>query len=148
MDISRVQRGERIAIYGGIALAVGLFLRWHDVTVKNTSFPLGPLSGWDAHPLMRWFLLAGALAPLILAYIIAQNHALSWPRGQVTMVVAVAAFGLVFYNGVLDRPTESNSFVSLEYGWFISLLGTILMLYGSVRRQAETEIRRKPPGTI
>jgi hypothetical protein len=147
MDISRVQRGERIAIYGAIALAAGVFLRWHDV-IAGSDLPHGPLSGWDAHPTMRWLLLAAAAAPLILAWIIANDKALSWPRGQMTMVVAVAAFGLVFYKGGLDQPGESNSFVTLEYGWYISLAGTLLMLYGSIRRQAETEIRRKPPGTI
>jgi len=151
MDISRVQRGERIAIYGGIALVVGLFLPWYGLKVNgHAAGKVGPvtLSGWDAHPTMRWFLLAGALAPLILAWIIANDHALSWPRGQVTSVVAIAAFGLVFYTGIIDRPGDSNSLISLKWGWIISLAGSILMLVGSVMRQSETEIRRKPPGTI
>ena len=147
MDISRVERGERIAIYGGIALAVGLFLTWYKVKTAG-ELPIGDLSGWDAHSKMRWLLLAAAVAPLILAWIIANDHALSWPRGQMTMVVAIAAFGLIAYNGLIDKPGESNSFTSLQYGWFISLAGTLLMLWGSVRRQSETEIRRKPPGTI
>jgi archaellum biogenesis protein FlaJ (TadC family) len=147
MDISRVERGERIAIYGGIALAVGLFLTWYDVKA-GSELAHGDQSAWDAHPTMRWFLLAAAIAPLILAWIIANDHALSWPRGQMTMVVAIAAFGLIAYNGLIDKPGESNSFSSLQYGWFISLAGTLLMLWGSVRRQNETEIRRKPPGTI
>ena len=64
------------------------------------------------------------------------------------MVVAIAAFGLIAYNGLIDRPTSSNSFVSLKYGWFISLAGTLLMLTGSLMRQSETEMKRKPPGTL
>jgi archaellum biogenesis protein FlaJ (TadC family) len=147
MDISRVQRGERLALYGGILLVVGLFLHWYDVT-NGSDLAKGTYTGWQMHHTLRWALLAAALAPIILAWIIANDRALSWPRGQMTMVVAIAAFGLVGYNGVIDQPTSSNSFVSLEYGWFISLLGTILMLVGSVMRQSETEIRRKPPGTI
>ena len=147
MDISRVQRGERLALYGGVALVVGLFLHWYDVT-NGTDKPHGTYTGWQMHHTMRWALLAAALAPIILAWIIANDRALSWPRGQMTMVVAIAAFGLIAYNGIIDQPTSSNSFVSLEYGWFISLLGTILMLVGSVMRQSETEIKRKPPGTI
>jgi archaellum biogenesis protein FlaJ (TadC family) len=150
MDISRVQRGERIAIYGGILLAVGLFLKWYDVhqnfSVAGHDGPV-TLSGWEAHGLMKWLLLAAAVAPLILAWIIANDHALSWPRGQMTSVVAIAAFGLIAYNGVIDRPGESSA-ASLQYGWFVALLGTILMLVGSVMRQNETEIKRKPPGTI
>jgi hypothetical protein len=151
MDITRVSRGERIAIYGGILLAVGVFLPWYHLKVLGVvGSTKGPadLSGWEAHPTMRYFLLAAAVAPLILAYIIARDHALSWPRGQVTSVVAIAAFGLVAYTGVIQRPGESNSLIGLKWGWFVALLGPILMLVGSVKRQNETEIRRKPPGTI
>jgi hypothetical protein len=147
MDISRVQRGERIAIYGGILLAVGLFLNWYSINT-GTDLAHGDISGWDAHPKMRWALLAASLAPLILAWIIANDHKLSWPRGQVTMVVAIAAFGLIGYVGLIDRPGPSNSFLSLQYGWYLSLLGSLLMLAGSLMRQNETEIKRKPPGTI
>ena len=151
MDISRVQRGERIAILGGILLAIGLFLTWYQLkkngAVGDTRGP-ADLSGWEAHPTMRWFLLAAAAAPLILAYIIARDHKLSWPRGQLTSVVAIAAFGLVGYAGVIDRPGDSNSLIGLKWGWIVAILGTILMLFGSVIRQNETEIKRKPPGTI
>jgi tellurite resistance protein TehA-like permease len=151
MDIRRVQRGERVAIYGGILLVVGIFLPWYHLEVNGlVGATRGPadLSAWDAHPTMRFFLLAAALAPLILAYIIAMDHALSWPRGQMTSVVAIAAFGLVGYSGIIDKPGDSNSLIGLKYGWIVSLLGTILMLAGSVMRQNETEIKRKPPGTI
>jgi len=151
MDISRVQRGERIAIYGGILLVVGIFLPWYALKVNGlVGSTKGPadLSGWESHPVLRWFLLAAASAPLILAYIIARDHALSWPRGQLTSVVAIAAFGLTGYVGVIQRPGDTNSLIGLKWGWFIALLGPILMLVGSVMRQNESEIRRKPPGTI
>ena len=152
MDISRVQRGERIAIYGGILLAVGIFLDWYSLENANATLndTVGPatLSGFEAHPLMRWFLLAGAVAPLILAWIIANDHALSWPRGQMTSVVAIAAFGLIGYSGFVNRPGDPSGLVGIKYGWFIAIAGTILMLVGSVMRQSETEIKRKPPGTI
>lgn len=147
MDISRVQRGERIALYGAILLVVSLFLHWYDVTA-GTDLRHGTYSGWQYHHVMRWALLAAAAAPVILAWIVANNIALSWQRGEVTMIVAIAAFGLVGYNGVIDQPTSSNSFVSLEYGWFLALLATILMMVGSIMRQSETGRVRKPPGTI
>ena len=151
MDISRVQRGERIAIYGGIMLAVGLFLSWYHLkqngAVGDTKGP-ADLSGWDAHPTMRWLLLAAAVAPLILAWIIARDHALSWPRGEMTAVVAIAAFGLLFYNGIVDRPGDPRSLISLKPGWGLAVLGAILMLVGSATRSGSTERKRKPPGTI
>ena len=151
MDISRVQRGERIAILGGILLAIGLFLPWYNLkqngVVGDITEP-GDITGWVAHPTMRWLLLAAALAPLILAYIIARDHELSWPRGQLTSVVAIAAFGLVGYAGVIDKPGDTNSLISLKWGWIVAILGPILMLFGSAIRQSETEIKRKPPGTL
>jgi hypothetical protein len=152
MDLARVQRGEWIAIAGGILLAAGLFLDWYHLANRFATLggARGPasLTGFDAHHIMRWLLLAAAVAPLILGWVIARDHALSWPRGQMTSVVAIAALGLTFYAGVIDRPGDPNSLVSLRLGWFISLVGILLMIAGSVIRQQETEIRRKPPGTI
>lgn len=151
MDISRVQKGERIAIIGGILLAIGLFLKWYELKENGEAGgKMGPadLTGWEAHMTMRYLLLAAAVAPLILAYIIARDHQLSWPRGQVTSVVAIAAFGLIGYAGLLDKPGDSNSLISLEWGWIVGILGPVLMLAGSVMRQNETELKRKPPGTI
>lgn len=151
MDVSRVQRGERIAIYGGILLVVGLFLPWYHLKklgqVGSTHGP-ADLSGWESHPTLRWFLLAAAVAPLILAYIIARDTKLSWPRGQLTSVVAIAAFGLVAYVGLIQKPGDENSLIGLKWGWIVAFLGPILMLAGSAMRQSETEIKRKPPGTI
>lgn len=151
MDISRVQRGERVAIYGGILLVIGIFLPWYHLKVNGlVGATKGPadLSGWASHPTLRWFLLAAAIAPLILAYIIARDYELSWPRGQVTSVVAIATFGIVGYVGVIQKPGDTNSLIGLKWGWLLAVLGPILMLVGSVMRQNETEIRRKPPGAI
>ena len=51
----------------------------------------GDFSGWEAHHILRWLLLLAGLAPFILAWIIVRDHALSWPRGEMTAVVAVVA---------------------------------------------------------
>jgi hypothetical protein len=97
---------------------------------------------------MRWLLLAAAAAPLILAYIIARGHALSWPRGEMTAVVSVAAFGLIAYNAFVSKPGTVSSLVSLRYGIFVALLGSLMMLGGSALRASATERPRKPPGTL
>jgi uncharacterized membrane protein len=152
MDPSRIERGEIIAMVGGGLLAIGTFLPWYQVenklAVLNGIRGPASVSGWEAHPVMRWLMLAAAAAPFILAWIIARDHELSWPRGQVTSVVAIAALGLLGYNGVIDRPGEPSSLVGLKWGWFVAVLGAILMLVGSVQRQSKTEIKRKPPGTL
>jgi archaellum biogenesis protein FlaJ (TadC family) len=148
----KLDRGEIIAIVGGVLLAIGVFLAWYHTSTSsafadsNIDGHTGSLSAWDVHPILRWLLLAAAAAPLILAWIIVREHQLSWPRGQMTMVVAIAALGLIVYNGIIDRPGTVG--ISLRFGFFVAIVGAALMLVGSVMRQAETEIKRKPPGTI
>ena len=152
MDLSRVNRGEWIAILGGLLLVLSVFLPWYSLEKNGVVGDIkGPadLTGWEAHPTMRYLLVAAAIAPLILAWIVANDHALSWPRGEVTMVVAIAAFGLVGYAGVIDRPGDSQSLISLKWGWFLAILGPILMLAGAISRTNEAGGRtRKPPGTL
>jgi hypothetical protein len=152
VDFSKLKRGEVVAVVGGLLLIFGVFYKWYesvsDLAVIGGRTGQGTYSAWDVHSLMRWLLIAAAVAPIILAYIIARDHQLSWPRGQLTSVVAIAAIGLLFYNGIVDRPGDPSGEIELELGWYISFVGAILMLSGSVIRQQETEMRRKPPGTM
>ena len=150
MNLGKLDRGEIVAIVGGILLAIAIFLAWYGTSgspFSKVGGGSGDHSAWQVHHILRWLLLAAAAAPLILAWIIVREHTLSWPRGQMTMVVGVAAFGLIGYNGIVSRP-GSGVGVSLRYGWFLAVLGTILMIVGSVMRQSETELKRKPPGTL
>ena len=66
-------------------------------------------------------LLIAAVAPLILAWIIVRGHALSWPRGELTAVVALVALTLTLFRGVIDRPGSPSGEISLGYGWWIAL---------------------------
>ena len=88
------------------------------------------------------------VAPFILAYIIATDTQLSWARGEMTMVTSIAALGLIFYNGVIDRPGDPSGAISLKYGWFLALAGTLAMIAAAALRSSEHERARKPPGTI
>ena len=93
-------------------------------------------------------LLAAAAAPLILAWIVVRGHALSWPRGELTAVVGVAAFVLVLFRGVIDKPGSPTDQISLSYGWFVALGGTLLLIAGAAWRYQENAPRRKPPGVL
>ena len=153
MDFKQLDRGEIIATVGGAVLGISLALAWFSLGNKNAMLnschgPNTHCSGWHSLTIIRYLLLLTAVAPLILAWIIVREHELSWPRGQVTMIVAIAAFGLIFYVGVIARPGDPSSGVSLRVGWFVALVGGILMLVGSVMRQSETASGRKPPGTL
>src|SRR5882724_2182707 len=95
-------------MFGGGLLGIGLFLHWYSTGgLGKINGSSGSFSGWQVHhPLVRILLLLAALAPFILGYIILRDHALSWPRGEMTAVVAIAAFGLVFYHGVVSKPGD------------------------------------------
>ena len=151
MNESGLSRSEIVAMIGGVLLAVGLFLTWYKIDARNAiGDTQGPatLTGWEVHTIARWFLLAAAVAPLILAWIIWRGHALSWPRGEVTAVSAIAALGLILYLTIIDKPGDTSSLTHLRYGVLVSLLGAALMLGGSATRASSVERPRKPPGTI
>jgi hypothetical protein len=152
MDSSRLEGGELIAALGGILLAAGIFLAWYRTAPGNANATIegrrGSLSAWDVHHILRWLLLAAAIAPLILVWIILRDHELSWSRGEMTAVVGIAAFGLILYTGVIDRPGEPSGEISLRLGWFCALLGSVLMIVGAATRSADTDKPRKPPGVL
>jgi hypothetical protein len=162
MDLRRLSRSEWIAMAGGLLLAVSLFLNAYSTTGPNAQIdgvggpeavePVipgeGVFSAWEVHDIMRWLLLAAAIAPFILAWIIIRDHELSWGRGELTAVVSIAAAGLIFYTGIIDRPGEPSGQIGLELGWYGMMLGSLIMLVGSVRRSTEQEKGRKPPGVL
>jgi hypothetical protein len=146
---ANLRRGELIAAAGGLLLAISVFLPWYDAEAgARIEGHTGGVSAWEAHPVLRWLLLLAASAPFILVWIIVRDHELSWARGEMTAVIAIAAFGLVVYNGILDRPGDPPSEIHLAYGWYLALLGTIAMVIGGALRAGELERSRKPPGVL
>lgn len=150
--MERLTVNELVAMLGGLLLGAGLFADWYSVVSPLARLAqttgLGSYSGWEAHPLLRWALLVMAIAPFILAYIVLRDHQLTWARGELTAVLSIVAFGMLLYVGVIDRPGEPAGQIELAWGWYVALLGSILMLAGSALRTGETARRRKPPGTI
>jgi hypothetical protein len=149
----KLERSEWIAALGGLLLGVCVFMPWYELDPETGNAVLagireGSVSAWDAHSYVRWLLLAAAIAPLILFYIVLRDHELSWPRGEMTAVVAIAAFGIIGYLGVIDRPGTPSSEISLAWGWFGAIAGAILMAIGGATRAGGTERPRKPPGVL
>lgn len=153
MDVRALNRGELIAAAGGILLGLSVFLTWYSLANKyarlNTCHgPNGSCSAWDALTLMRYALLAAAVAPAILAWIIARGHALAWPRGELTAVTAVIALMLTLFRGVIDKPGAPAAEIAVSWGWWVAIAGGLLILTGSVWRSQEQAPRRKPPGVL
>jgi hypothetical protein len=153
MKLSNLSRGEWIATFGGLVLAVSLFVPWYGTDPANQNSNLngvhvGTFSAWMVHPILRFVLLAAAAAPFILAWIVVREHQLSWPRGELTAVVAIAALGLIFYVGIVQKPGDPTSTISLQAGWFLAIAGSVLMLIGAFIRTSETQRTRKPPWVL
>ena len=95
MDFSRIKPGELLAAFGGILLAISVFVKCYEARPENPNANIDGLKGvvsiWDVHSILRILLLAAAIAPLILLYIVARDHQLSWPRGELTAVVGLTA---------------------------------------------------------
>lgn len=139
MDFSRLHRAEALGVVGALLLLVALFLfNWYELGVtqlreegEEDAFICGvgeyTCTGFDTFPILRWLLIAGCSAPLILAWIIARGHKLSWPPGEVTMIVGFTATILVAYNGIIDKPGSGfgEALVSLKGGYWLALLGAV-----------------------
>ena len=153
MDLRQLDRGEMIAVAGGLLLGISLLLPWYSLGNANAELnschgPNTTCSGWDSLTVLRYLLLLAAVAPAILAWIIVRGHALSWPRGELTALTALAALTFVIFRGVIDKPGSPSGEISVDYGWWIALLGGVLILIGSIARSRESAARRKPPGVL
>jgi len=150
--MERLTVNELVAMFGGLLLGACLFAGWYSAvsplaTLAGTT-GISTHSGWETHDILRWPLLVMAIAPFVLAYIVARDHQLTWARGELTAVLSIFAVGALLYVGVIDRPGTPAGQIEVEWGWYVALLGAILMLGGSALRTGETARRRKPPGTL
>jgi hypothetical protein len=153
MDFKQLDRGELIAVAGGIVLGISLFLSWytlgnHNAVLNGCKGPNTTCTAWSALSILRFLLLITALAPAILAYIIIRGHALSWPRGELTAVTALAALTFTVFRGVIDKPGSPPGQIGIDFGWYLALVGGLLILVGSIWRSQESAARRKPPGVL
>ncbi|HEX8976393.1 MAG TPA: hypothetical protein VF781_07775 [Solirubrobacteraceae bacterium] len=153
MNFKELSRGEMLATIGGILLLVSLFLSWYTLgnqhaTLQSCHGPNTECTGWVALSALRFVFLAAAVAPAILAYIIIRGHALSWPRGELTAVVALVALMATLVAGVIDKPGTPKAEIGVTTGWWVALGADVLILIGSVWRAQKSGARRKPPGVL
>jgi hypothetical protein len=153
MHFKQLDRGEIVAAAGGALLAVSVFLAWYSLgnanaTLNSCHGPHSSCTGWHSLTILRFLLLLAAAAPAILAWIIIRGHALSWPRGELTAVTALAALTFILFRGVIDKPGQPSGEISIDFGWWVALVGGLLILTGSIWRSRESSTRRKPPGVL
>ena len=169
MDFSRLNPTRTIV--GGLAsalLALSLFLLpWYTLPgipqreqgsdqYNPDAFICGAgeleCTGFETFPILRWLLLLAALAPPILAWILIRGHKLSWAPGELTMVAGFAAFVLIAYNGLLDRPGQGPAEIgnTLEVGYYVALAAAALIAGTGFTRSVQSGGRkaRSAPGTV
>jgi hypothetical protein len=162
VDTNRLDRYEIIGMIAALGLVISLFIPWYSLTTDpgvvqrgadpgNWACGVGnsDCSAWNTFPINRWLLLLAASAPFILAWIVARGHALSWPRGEVTAIVGLAAFVLIAYNGLIDKP-QAGLEISLTFGYWLALLSSFVIFLSGGLRAVESGggARRKPPATF
>ncbi|MGZ4194646.1 MAG: hypothetical protein ACXVRW_19585 [Solirubrobacteraceae bacterium] len=153
MSTKELDRGELLAVAGGILLGVSLLLSWYSLGNRNAVLadcrgPNTTCTGWDGLSAIRFVFLIAAVAPLILTWIIARGHALSWPRGELTAVTAMVALIMTLFVGVIDHPGSPPDEISVAVGWWVALAADLLILTGSVWRSKESATGRKPQGVL
>jgi hypothetical protein len=154
-SFSRLTVGELLGMLCGLGLIGSLFLPWFSTSSNPhsviTSAGVGPNSSataWDTFSRLKWALVAGAVAPFILAWIVARGHKLTWKPGEVTMIVGMVAFVLVLCNGIiLGKPAEHIE-ISLSWGYLAGLVAAAGMTVAGFLRQALHSDARKPPGVL
>ena len=151
MDFRQLDRGELIAVLGGAILGLSVFLAWYTLGDRYTVLghcrgPDSSCTAWNSLLIVRFLLLIAAVAPAVLAWIILRGHALSWPRGEMTAIIAIAALTFTVFRGVIDKPGTPPGEIGISFGWWIGLVGGALILIGSVARTKESMTTRTPPG--
>jgi len=161
MDFSKLSRSELVGVVAGLILIGSLFLEWFSLETDPDVVERGDedwvcgvgddsCTGFQTFPILRWLLIAAAGAPLILTYIVARGHELTWPRGELTAIVGLTAFTLIAYNGFVDKPSQNDIGISLSYGYFIALLASLGIFIAGGFRAIESGggAPRKPPATF
>jgi hypothetical protein len=165
MDFSRLNY-TRLAVGLGasvLLIIAVLFLPWYSYDLAGVEKSGGEdawicgvgdtsCTGFETFPILRWLLLLAALAPAILAWIIARGHKLSYPPGEMTMIAGFAAAVLIAYNGIIDKPGSGPAEIGLglDYGYWIALLSALAIAGVGWSRSMESgaKQRRKAPGTV
>ncbi len=144
-DRSRSRLPELAAAVGSLLALAAIFLPWYATDpqsrVSNIDGRQGDQSMWLVHDAMRWVLLV-----LVVLMALMTLSALLRPSGAAgfvdpIMVMAVNAMGIVLWFGFVYRPGDPMQTISLSYGWFLALAGTLTPLVMNAYR-AKATMRR------
>jgi hypothetical protein len=155
VDLSRLSPGEFVGMAASLVLLGSLWLPWFSTSENPASVidssgtgPNSDASAWEVFATLDWMLVSACAAPFILSWIIVRGHRLTWRPGELTVIVGLIYFVLIFCNGVILGKPEPSIEVSLAYGWFVGLLATVAMMVGGYLRWSVYSEGREPPGVL
>ena len=132
MDLRKLRNGDWIALAGGVALIVSLFLPWYGAGGETAS-------GWQSLTVFDVVLCVCALFGIAQWFFTAQ---------QPTPAVPLAAAGLSAWTGILatlltvvrliDAPADG---LGIEYGAVVALIASIALFAGAWRSLGDERIR-------
>lgn len=142
MRLGRLRWGEILAAAGGLGLGASLFLvDWYQRTVATSLPGAGPteavgqaterLSGWEALSILRWLLLAAAIAGMALLVVQVTQRSTGLPA---VFTVAVTWLGLVgsvlLLYRIVNQPGPDD-LVEVEAGAWIGFLTVLMVAVGA-----------------
>ncbi|HXE46461.1 MAG TPA: hypothetical protein VN635_14865 [Conexibacter sp.] len=145
MSVRRLRRGEVAAAGGAIALLVDMFALWWYCSAQLS------LHAWQAHTVLRWLMLATALAALALAVLTITQRTPAVPVTVAVVVTTLAALltVLLAWRVIVDHPGPDS--VSVRVGAWLGLLASATILLGacwSMRDEGTGSTAAQPPAPV
>jgi hypothetical protein len=126
VKLSRLRRGEVIALLSALALVALVFLiPWFQLTNPNGSHTSA--NAWTSLPTLRWLILVTAAAGVLLAYLQASHEAPALPVSWDVIVVTLSAITTLL---VLIRVLTGAG--SPQVGAFTGLVAVAALTAGSL----------------
>ncbi len=159
--LARLDSTEWVGMGAALLLAFSLLLPWYSTdanneqsTINGLRSPDGSTAGgaWNAlqtFSILDFILLAGCIAPFVLAWMVVRGHQVGWNRGEVTAIVGALVLTLILLNGIiLGQPGDGPGGpveVSLSWGYPIAIFAAAVILVTGAMRGAKGR-KKQPPG--
>jgi hypothetical protein len=136
VDLRRLRLGEWLALAGGIALIVSLFLPWYEG-------PTEPLTGYEALTIVDIALTLVALLAISLGVLQATQDTPAKPvaAGVLSVVFGALAVLIVLFR-LIDAPADG---LEVRPGAWLGLVAALAITVGGWRSLAAEYVRGLPP---
>jgi hypothetical protein len=138
--------GELLSLAGAAAVLVSMFaLEWFGLVgiPGRTRRLTGAENAWHAMPIVRWLMLAAALAPVIgvSIHIPQRSHGTKTSTGPVVTGLGTLTLGVLIVRVLVDLPSP-REVVDQKLGAFLGLLGALAIALGGYETLRAERVRR------